>query len=150
MTEIENQNGNQNENAPAVGGQNTASGEQPAQAPAKQTEPQPAAENDSSAELKQLQELKDKLSVMETELVREQIKVKLLLLGILPEKLEDGAAMAFGLCVAGKSPDAAAEEIMSAYPHFKAERREVPQFSAESAGSTDGFNAIRKIFSTSR
>lgn len=93
------------------------------------------------------QELLDKLAETEAELLKEQIKVKLLILGILPEKLEDGAAMAYGLCLAGKPADDAASEIIGAYPHFKAVRRELPQFSAESTGSGDGFSAIRRIFS---
>lgn len=94
------------------------------------------------------EELLNKLADIEAELLKEQIKVKLLILGILPEKLEDGAAMAYGLCLAGKTPDNAANEIINAYPHFKAVRQELPQFSAESAGSGDGFSAIRKIFSS--
>lgn len=94
------------------------------------------------------EELLNKLADLEAELLKEQIKVKLLILGILPEKLEDGAAMAYGLCLAGKTPDNAANEIINAYPHFKAVRQELPQFSAESAGSGNGFSAIRKIFSS--
>ncbi len=112
-------------------------------------ENEPTEEPDKTAALEaEKQELLGKLKELEAELLREQIKVKLLILGILPEKLEDGAAMAYGLCLAGKEPDAAAEEIIAAYPHLKAVRRELPQFSAESAGSGDGFSAIRKIFST--
>lgn len=94
------------------------------------------------------QRLLDKIAGLEAELLKEQIKVRLLVLGILPEKLEDGAAMAYGLCLAGKSPDNAANEIINAYPHFKAVRQEMPQFSSECAGSGDGFSAIRKIFSS--
>lgn len=91
--------------------------------------------------------LLDRISALEAELMKEQIKVRLLTLGILPEKLEDGAAMAYGLYLAGKTPDDAAEEIITAYPHLKAVRRELPQFAAESTGSGDGFSAIRRIFS---
>lgn len=88
-----------------------------------------------------------RIEELEAELLKEQIKVKLLVVGILPEKLEDGAAMAYGLCLAGRTPENAAEEIAAAYPHLKAIRTELPQFSAESAGSKDGFSAIRRIFS---
>lgn len=84
---------------------------------------------------------------LEAALLKEQIKVLLLIAGVLPEKLEDGAAMAYGLCLAGRAPQNAAEEIAAAYPHLKAIRTELPQFSAESAGSKDGFSAIRRIFS---
>lgn len=94
------------------------------------------------------QELQARIEELEAELLKEQIKVKLLIAGILPEKLEDGAAMAYGLCLAGKSPETAADEIAAAYPHLKAIRTELPQFSAESAGSKDGFSAIRRIFAS--
>lgn len=94
------------------------------------------------------QELQARIEELEAELLKEQIKVKLLIAGILPEKLEDGAAMAYGLCLAGKSPETAADEIAAAYPHLKAVRTELPQFSAESAGSKDGFSAIRRIFAS--
>ena len=111
----------------------------PAELP--ENEPDPA-ENEGEK-----QELLDKIDELEAELLKEQVKVRLLILGILPEKLEDGSAMAYGLCLAGKDIDTAAAEIMEAYPHLKAVRRDLPQFSAESAGSGDGFSAIRKIFS---
>lgn len=118
--------------------------------PIEQTENEPAAEPPKTEENTadpEKEELKAKLETLEAELLKERIKVKLLVLGILPEKLEDGAAMAYGLCLAGKSPEAAADEIIEAYPHLKAVRQELPQFSAESTGSKDGFSAIRKIFS---
>lgn len=106
----------------------------------EKTEANPEDDAEKAELLKQLDELK-------AELLKEQLKVKLLILGILPEKLEDAAAMAYGLFLAGRTADAAAEEIAAAYPHFKAIRAELPQFSAESAGSKDGFSAIRRIFS---
>lgn len=106
-----------------------------------------AAENKDEKDIAEKQELLDKISELEAELLKEQVKVKLLICGILPEKLEDGSAMAYGLCLAGKDTDTAASEIMEAYPHLKAVRRDIPQFSSESAGSGDGFSAIRKIFS---
>ena len=108
--------------------------------------PEPAEDRDEKDNAEK-QELLDKIDELEAELLTEQVKVKLLIAGILPEKLEDGAAMAYGLCLAGKDTDTAADEIMEAYPHLKAVRRDIPQFSSESAGSGDGFSAIRKIFS---
>ncbi len=126
-------------------------------APAKLPENEPAVmlpqnaeeqiTEEQNADDDEKRELIDKLATTEAELLKERIKVKLLILGILPEKLEDGAAMAYGLCLAGKSAENAASEIIEAYPHFKAVRRELPQFSSESAGSKDGFSAIRRIFS---
>ena len=108
--------------------------------------PEPAEDNDEKNAAEK-QALLDKIDELEAELLKEQVKVKLLICGILPEKLEDGSAMAYGLCLAGKDTDTAASEIMEAYPHLKAIRRDIPQFSSESAGSGDGFSAIRKIFS---
>ena len=108
--------------------------------------PEPAEDKDEKDNAEK-QELLDKINELEAELLKEQVKVRLLILGILPEKLEDGAAMAYGLCLAGKDIDTAASEIIEAYPHLKAVRRDIPQFSSESAGSGDGFSAIRKIFS---
>ena len=117
-------------------------------APAETSDTAPAADQpDESGKDGEKQELLGKIDELEAELLKEQVKVRLLILGILPEKLEDGAAMAYGLCLAGKDIDTAAAEIMEAYPHLKAVRRDLPQFSAESAGSGDGFSAIRKIFS---
>lgn len=123
-----------------------------------ETEALPEKENNASSEEEPKKEyvensdetalLEEKIGELEAALLKEQIKVKLLILGIIPEKLEDGAAMAYGLCLAGKTPDEAADEIITAYPHLKAVRREIPQFSTESAGSGDGFSMIRKIFST--
>lgn len=120
--------------------------------PAKPTEPisgipEGEESGESSANNSGNEELLNRIEELQAELLKEQIKVKLLVIGILPEKLEDAAAMAYGLFLAGRTSDAAAEEIAAAYPHFKAIRAELPQFSAESAGSKDGFSAIRRIFS---
>ena len=117
--------------------------------PAELPENAPAADmpEENEKDDTEKQELLDRIGELEAELLKEQVKVKLLICGILPEKLEDGSAMAYGLCLAGKDTDTAAAEIMEAYPHLKAVRRDLPQFSAESAGSGDGFSAIRKIFS---
>lgn len=135
-----------------------ATPEQPTEADVKKQPTKPiepvtdipeAEENTETAaeDAEEKRELLDRIEALEAELLKEQIKVKLLIAGILPEKLEDGAAMAYGLCLAGKSPENAADEIAAAYPHLKAVRTELPQFSAESAGSKDGFSAIRRIFS---
>ena len=126
------------ENTPAEAGS--------AELPANVPEAEPSEDNGGKDDTEK-QELLDKINALEAELLKEQVKVRLLILGILPEKLEDGSAMAYGLCLAGKDIDTAAAEIMEAYPHLKAVRRDLPQFSAESAGSGDGFSAIRKIFS---
>lgn len=158
--EITNQNTNQTNQNETEGDKLLTTPEQPAEAPekapAKPTEPvtnipegkensEPAPEN--AAEDAEKLGLVKRVEELEAELLKEQIKVLLLIAGVLPEKLEDGAAMAYGLCLAGRTPQNAAEEIAAAYPHLKAIRTELPQFSAESAGSKDGFSAIRRIFS---
>lgn len=135
-----------NEEANAMLEDGTANAPTEANSPEQPADPTASAENEGEKDGEK-QELLDKINELEAELLKEQVKVRLLILGILPEKLEDGAAMAYGLCLAGKDTDTAAAEIMEAYPHLKAVRRDIPQFSSESAGSGDGFSAIRKIFS---
>lgn len=137
----------ENENASTKPAEPAPAEPKPAELPASEPVTEfPEAPEQETADAEN-RELLDRLAKTEAELLKEQIKVKLLILGILPEKLEDGAAMAYGLCLAGKTADDAASEIIGAYPHFKAVRRELPQFSAESTGSGDGFSAIRRIFS---
>lgn len=91
--------------------------------------------------------LKTRIGELEAKLLLAEIKTALLCAGVEKDKLDEGASLAGGLCAAGKSPGEAAEEISGAYPHLKAVRRDIPQFSAGSSGSGDGFSAIRKIFS---
>ena len=95
----------------------------------------------------EISELYAQLEMMKSELTTAKVQTALLLLGITKEKLEDGTSLAVGLCSTGKTPEEAAAEIISAYPHLKAVQRKIPQFSAASSGSDDGFSAIRKIFS---
>ena len=95
----------------------------------------------------EVSELYAQVETLKSELVTAKVQTALLLLGITKEKLEDGTSLAVGLCGTGKEPEEAAAEIISAYPHLKAVQRKIPQFSAESSGSDDGFSAIRKIFS---
>lgn len=148
--EITNQNGAEEEilttpKEPEANEVKTAKPTEPVSGiPEGEESPEAAAELEKDAEK---QELLKQIEELQAALLKEQIKVKLLVIGILPEKLEDAAAMAYGLFLAGRTADAAAEEIAAAYPHLKAIKTELPQFSAESAGSKDGFSAIRKIFS---
>lgn len=88
-----------------------------------------------------------KMSELEDSLVTEKIKVALLIGGVMAEKLDEACGLSRGLLGAGKSIEDAAAEICGAYPHFKAAKREIPQFAAASSGASDGFSAIRKIFS---
>ncbi len=120
--------------------------------PEAQSDSDPAAVSDNYRESDgtrsgEISELYAQLEMMKSELTTAKVQTALLLLGITKEKLEDGTSLAVGLCNAGKTPEEAAAEIISAYPHLKAVQRKIPQFSAASSGSDDGFSAIRKIFS---
>lgn len=101
---------------------------------------------DSQTAAKQ-DELLEEIGALKSELMLSKIKIALLLSGTLREKLDEGTSLAAGLCAAGKTPEEAAAEIALAYPHLRAIRREIPQFAAGGSGSSDGFSAIRKIFS---
>ncbi|MCH5195776.1 MAG: hypothetical protein J1F28_03625 [Oscillospiraceae bacterium] len=92
--------------------------------------------NEQSA---QIEELNQQLSDAKTRLA-------LLLAGIAQEKLDESAALAAGICRAGKSPEEAAREIADAYPHLKAVKNEMPKFAASGSGADDGFSAVRRIF----
>lgn len=87
----------------------------------------------------QLEELGLKLFEAKTRLA-------LLLSGIAKEKLDEGTALAIGICKSGKTPEEAANEIANAYPHLKTVQRELPRFAVSGAGADDGFSAIRGIF----
>lgn len=86
------------------------------------------------------------IEALKNELSAAQIRTELLLAGVLREKLDEGAALAEGLCAAGKTPIEAAMETAANYPHLKAVQQEIPQFAACGSGALDGFAAIRKIF----
>lgn len=75
-----------------------------------------------------------------------QIKAELLLHGASREYLSQAAELAELMCAAGKTPEEAAAEIIGKYPHMKLSKREIPQFSAQTSGSGDGFAAVRRIF----
>lgn len=88
----------------------------------------------------QIEELNIKLFDAKTRLA-------LLLAGIAKEKLDESAALAAAICKSGKTSDEAAAEIASAYPHLRAVKRDIPQFSVSALGEDDGFSAVRGIFS---
>lgn len=79
-------------------------------------------------------------------LAEARLKLALLLCGAAKEKLEEGAQLAAGFCLMGMQPEDAAAKTVAEYPHLKLISREVPTFAAQSAGSGDGFSAIRSIF----
>ncbi|MDE7399442.1 MAG: hypothetical protein K2N06_07945 [Oscillospiraceae bacterium] len=80
-------------------------------------------------------------------LTAEKIKVALLIAGVTAEKLDEASAMVRGLYDSGKSIEDTVEDVVGAYPHLRAVKREIPQFAAASFGGNDGFSAIRRIFS---
>lgn len=103
--------------------------------------PEAESEEDKIAELSgEVVELRDSLTA-------EKIKVALLIAGVTAEKLDEASAMVRGLYGSGKSIEDAVTEIIGAYPHLRAVKREIPQFAAASSGGNDGFSAIRRIFS---
>lgn len=122
----------ESEEAPVAAGETASSKSENADAP-----------EDSAV----IEELNGKIAELEAEILRGEIKVSLLLNGILGERLGEAEKLAEGLLAAGKTPSEAAVEIAENYPHFRTARREVPTVSAGSSGSADGFAAIRKIFS---
>lgn len=100
-------------------------------------------EAEAPDENKRLAEEAEELSAA---LLEANIKLALLLMGTAKEKLEAASKLAEGLCAAGRSPEEAAQEVITGYPHFRAVQREIPQLAAQSGGSDDGFAAIRSIF----
>ena len=102
-------------------------------------EEQSAAEDENS----QTEEIK----ALQGEVAMLKIKLALLTGGASPEKLDEGVKLAAGLMVAEDAdPEAAVQEVLREYPHIRLAKRSIPQFSAESRGSSDGFAAIRSIF----
>lgn len=102
-------------------------------------------ENPDNAE--KLAELTEEIIGLKDSLAAEKIKVALLIAGVTAEKLDEASAIVHGLYGSGKPIEDAVEEVIGAYPHLRAVKREIPQFAAASSGGSDGFSAIRRIFS---
>ena len=96
---------------------------------------------------KELDESAKRLLNISVTLSETETKLALLLAGAAKEKLTEAVSLTSMLCKSGKTPEEAASEIIAAYPHLKAIQREIPQFSAGSSGTNDGFSAVRRIFS---
>ena len=105
------------------------------------------AEESAEKNADEISELYARIDELESSLTAEKIKVAMLLSGVIGEKLDEAAALAEGLLKTGKSADEAVSEIISAYPHLKAVKRDIPRFASAGTGSSDGFSAIRRIFS---
>lgn len=105
----------------------------------EEQEEQSAAEDENS----QAEEIK----ALQGEVAMLKIKLALLTGGASPEKLDEGVKLAAGLMAAEDAdPETAVQEVLREYPHIRLAKRSIPQFSAESRGSSDGFAAIRSIF----
>ena len=104
-------------------------------------------ETEIDALKKELDESAKRLLNISITLSEAETKLALLMAGAAKEKLAEAVSLTSMLCKSGKTPDEAAAEIIAAYPHLKAVQRKIPQFSAGSSGTSDGFNAVRKIFS---
>ena len=94
----------------------------------------------------QVNEQSARIEELNQQLFDAKTRLALLLSGIAQEKLDESAALAAGICKAGKTPEAAAKEIADAYPHLKAVKNEMPKFAASGSGADDGFSAVRRIF----
>ena len=104
-------------------------------------------ETEIDALKKELDESAKRLLNISITLSEAETKLALLMAGAAKEKLTEAVSLTSMLCKSGKTPDEAAAEIIAAYPHLKAVQREIPQFSAGSSGTSDGFSAVRRIFS---
>lgn len=104
-------------------------------------------ETEIDALKKELDESSKRLLNISLTLSEAETKLALLLAGTAKEKLAEAVSLTSMLCKSGKTPEEAAAEIIAAYPHLKAVQREIPQFSAGSSGTNDGFSAVRRIFS---
>ena len=104
-------------------------------------------ETEIDALKKELDESAKRLLSISVTLSEAETKLALLLAGVAKEKLAEAVSLTTMLCKSGKTPEEAAAEIIAAYPHLKAVQREIPQFSAGSSGTNDGFSAVRRIFS---
>ncbi|MBP1543471.1 MAG: hypothetical protein J6A16_05195, partial [Oscillospiraceae bacterium] len=80
-------------------------------------------------------------------LTEARIKLALLLAGAAKEKLNEGAKLVELLCLSGMEPEEAAEKVVSEYPNLRLVTRQLPKFAAQTSGTSDGFAAIRSIFS---
>lgn len=80
-------------------------------------------------------------------LAEARIKLALLLAGAAKEKLNEGAKLVELLCLSGMEPEEAAEKVVSEYPNLRLVTRQLPKFAAQTSGTSDGFAAIRSIFS---
>lgn len=103
-------------------------------------------DNEIDALKKELDESSKRLLNISVTLSEAETKLALLLAGVAKEKLAEAVSLTSVLCKSGKTPDDAAAEIVAAYPHLKAVQREIPQFSAGSSGTADGFAEVRRIF----
>ena len=104
-------------------------------------------ETEIDALKKELDESSKRLLNLSLTLSEAETKLALLMAGAAKEKLAEAVSLTSMLCKSGKTPEEAAAEIIAAYPHLKAVQREIPQFSAGSSGTNDGFSAVRRIFS---
>lgn len=106
----------------------------------------PALQEEARGEAERNEAERDEAQELRAALLEANIRVALLIEGAAREQLSEAARLAEGLCAAGAAPEQAAHEVLESYPHLKAVRRELPQFSAQSGGSADGFSMIRSIF----
>ena len=113
------------------------------------------AENDALSEKnaeidalkRELGECSERILNLNLTLSEAETKLALLMSGTAKEKLSEALVLTSILCKSGKTPEEAAAEIIAAYPHLKAVQRDIPHFSVGGSGESDGFSAVRRIFS---
>lgn len=86
------------------------------------------------------------ISALKAALLEANIRAELLLAGTAKENLSEAQRLAAGLCGSDEDVESAVSKILSEYPHLKAVRCEIPQLSAQTSGSADGFALIKSIF----
>lgn len=110
-----------------------------------------AALSEKNAEIdalkRELGECSERILNLNLTLSEAETKLALLMSGTAKEKLSEALVLTSILCKSGKTPEEAAAEIIAAYPHLKAVQRDIPHFSAGGSGESDGFSAVRRIFS---
>lgn len=100
--------------------------------------------NSQSASIEECGE--SEISALKAALLEANIRAELLLAGTAKENLSEAQRLAAGLCGSDEDVESAVSKILSEYPHLKAVRCEIPQLSAQTSGSADGFALIKSIF----
>lgn len=108
--------------------------------------------SDTKSEMPEINEIgaadDNEIQALRNQLTELRLRLALLSCGAAADRLNEGVRLAAGFMAAeGTEPDIAAEKVLNEYPHIRLTPRTIPYFSAECTGKSDGFAAIRNIFS---